>query len=130
MKRKNKELIKETLKLLYPIILLFGIYLIVYGHDGPGGGFQGGVVLASSYIIKYIANDSTRLDLEKINYMEKMLYFLLVLFSFLVIVYSLDFVLVSDRKYFFVFFNILIGIKVCLATLIIFFRFVIYEDVR
>lgn len=36
---------------LAPFILLFGCYLIAYGHLSPGGGFQGGVVLASGIIL-------------------------------------------------------------------------------
>jgi len=130
MRRTSRELVSETLKLLYPVIIIFGFYLVIYGHQGPGGGFQGGVVLASSYIIKYIADGKTSLNLKKINYMEKVLYFLLVLFTALIMINSLDLVPVDFRKYVIVVLNILIGFKVCLATLVIFFRFVIYEDVR
>lgn len=36
---------------LAPFILLFGCYLITYGHLSPGGGFQGGVVLASGMML-------------------------------------------------------------------------------
>lgn len=36
---------------LAPFILLFGCYLITYGHLSPGGGFQGGVVLASGIML-------------------------------------------------------------------------------
>ncbi len=38
---------------LAPIVLLFGAYVMLYGHVSPGGGFQGGVVLASG--IMFIA---------------------------------------------------------------------------
>jgi len=33
--------------LLFPLILIFGVYLVVHGHISPGGGFQGGAVMAS-----------------------------------------------------------------------------------
>jgi len=36
---------------IFPFMLLFGFYLIAYGHISPGGGFQGGVVLGSSVIL-------------------------------------------------------------------------------
>jgi multicomponent Na+:H+ antiporter subunit B len=36
---------------------LFGCYLIVYGHLSPGGGFQGGVVLASGIILLILGKD-------------------------------------------------------------------------
>lgn len=35
---------------LAPIVLLFGAYVMLYGHTSPGGGFQGGVVLASGVV--------------------------------------------------------------------------------
>ena len=34
-----------------PFILLFGIYIVVHGHYSPGGGFQGGTMLAASIIL-------------------------------------------------------------------------------
>lgn len=36
---------------LIPYILLLGFYLVSYGHLSPGGGFQGGVVLATGVIL-------------------------------------------------------------------------------
>ncbi len=35
---------------LGPIVLLFGFYVMLYGHISPGGGFQGGVIVASSIV--------------------------------------------------------------------------------
>ena len=40
---------------LAPFIQLFGLYVIMHGHSSPGGGFQGGVILASSIILLVIA---------------------------------------------------------------------------
>ncbi|GAG91157.1 unnamed protein product [marine sediment metagenome] len=37
------------------LIILFGIYLILFGHLTPGGGFAGGVILASSYVLLMLA---------------------------------------------------------------------------
>jgi len=46
--------------LLFPVIIAFGAYIIIHGHLSPGGGFQGGAImatgtallLASSYMTK------------------------------------------------------------------------------
>ena len=35
--------------------LLFGIYIVTHGHLTPGGGFQGGVILATAAILFYLA---------------------------------------------------------------------------
>jgi len=36
-------------------ILVFGIYLVLYGHLTPGGGFGGGVVLAMAFVLLVLA---------------------------------------------------------------------------
>ena len=37
------------------LIFLFGIYVILFGHLTPGGGFAGGVILASAYVLLMLA---------------------------------------------------------------------------
>ena len=37
------------------LIVLFSIYIIIFGHLTPGGGFAGGVILASSYVLLMLA---------------------------------------------------------------------------
>ena len=37
------------------LVFLFGIYIIIFGHLTPGGGFAGGVILASSYVLLMLA---------------------------------------------------------------------------
>ncbi|ACL69958.1 hydrogen gas-evolving membrane-bound hydrogenase subunit E [Halothermothrix orenii] len=44
-------IVKRTFGLLTPFIFLFSIYLMLHGHLSPGGGFQGGVILAVISII-------------------------------------------------------------------------------
>jgi len=47
------------------LIVLFGIYIILFGHLTPGGGFAGGVILASSYVLLMLAfgRESVQKDL-------------------------------------------------------------------
>jgi len=40
--------------LVTPFVLL-GLYIVVHGHLTPGGGFQGGVILASAFLMVYLA---------------------------------------------------------------------------
>ena len=37
------------------LIFMFGIYVTLFGHLTPGGGFAGGVILASSYVLLVMA---------------------------------------------------------------------------
>ena len=43
--------------LLLPVALLTGVYIVAHGQLSPGGGFQGGVVLATGLHLAYIAAD-------------------------------------------------------------------------
>jgi multicomponent Na+:H+ antiporter subunit B len=42
---------------LTPLTVLFAIYLTVHGHLTPGGGFQGGVMLATGVLLIYLAGE-------------------------------------------------------------------------
>jgi multicomponent Na+:H+ antiporter subunit B len=44
-------MVRGVVRLLTPLIQLYALYVIFHGHYSPGGGFQGGVVLAGSYIL-------------------------------------------------------------------------------
>jgi len=44
------------------LIVLFGIYIILFGHLTPGGGFAGGVILASSYVLLMLAFGRERVE--------------------------------------------------------------------
>jgi multisubunit Na+/H+ antiporter MnhB subunit len=48
-------IVKTVTRWLKGPILLFGIYLVLYGHITPGGGFGGGVVIASAFILITLA---------------------------------------------------------------------------
>jgi len=41
-------------KILFPLILVFGAYIFIHGHLTPGGGFQGGAIIASAYLLIYL----------------------------------------------------------------------------
>lgn len=56
--------------LLFPLLLLVGIYIVIHGHLTPGGGFQGGVILAAAFFISVIAKPSLRLDHGAISVIE------------------------------------------------------------
>ena len=48
--------VKTVTRWLKGPILLFGIYMVMYGHITPGGGFGGGVVIACSFILITLAS--------------------------------------------------------------------------
>ncbi len=52
---KKTNILDVVSRKLSPFILLFGVYLVTFGHISPGGGFQGGVALASSLLLILLA---------------------------------------------------------------------------
>ncbi len=56
---ERSQIVTMVSRKLVPFILLFGLYLISYGHLSPGGGFQGGVVLASGILLLFLSHGFT-----------------------------------------------------------------------
>lgn len=48
---KNDVILQTAARLLVPFIIIFGIYIILCGHLGPGGGFSGGAVIGAGLIL-------------------------------------------------------------------------------
>ncbi|MBR4342659.1 MAG: hypothetical protein IKP88_08140 [Lachnospiraceae bacterium] len=48
---ENDTILKASAKVILPIILVFGIYIILNGHISPGGGFSGGAILGAGFIL-------------------------------------------------------------------------------
>ncbi|MFC1560131.1 MnhB domain-containing protein [Candidatus Margulisiibacteriota bacterium] len=48
-------IVKTIVKLVGGLVVLFGIYLVLHGHLSPGGGFAGGVILASGFVLITLA---------------------------------------------------------------------------
>jgi multicomponent Na+:H+ antiporter subunit B len=53
--KKKTTILDLISRKLAPFMILFGFYLLAYGHTSPGGGFQGGVVMASGVILLVVA---------------------------------------------------------------------------
>lgn len=53
----NSVLLMATARLLLPILMLFAVFLLVRGHNAPGGGFIAGLVVASAVALYAIAFD-------------------------------------------------------------------------
>lgn len=48
---RGDPILRNTAKVLIPIILLFGLYVVFNGHLGPGGGFSGGAIIGGGLIL-------------------------------------------------------------------------------
>jgi len=53
----NEVILQSVTKVVVFIILTLALYLFFSGHNNPGGGFIGGLVLASSFVLILLAFD-------------------------------------------------------------------------
>ena len=51
------EVVRVFGYVVLPFVIVVGVYVIAHGHLSPGGGFQGGIVLATGLHLLYIAGD-------------------------------------------------------------------------
>jgi len=47
-------IVKCGADMMLPFALVFGLYIILFGTVSPGGGFQGGVIVASACLLLYL----------------------------------------------------------------------------
>ncbi|MBN2842001.1 MAG: Na(+)/H(+) antiporter subunit B [Sedimentisphaerales bacterium] len=71
-KRESSEILQTGATLLMPLILLFGIYIFLHGHLTPGGGFQGGVVIASGVLLSLLAYPKSEVSHKILNVIESL----------------------------------------------------------
>lgn len=57
MDKWNDVILETVTKLVVFIILTFGIELFFSGHNNPGGGFIGGLVLSSAIVLLFLVYD-------------------------------------------------------------------------
>lgn len=48
-------ILRTATRLLMPLLLLFALFLLLRGHNAPGGGFVGGLVVAAAFVLYTIA---------------------------------------------------------------------------
>jgi len=129
---KNSRLLVCLSRVLFPFIMVFGFYIILNGHLSPGGGFQGGAILATAVLITYFIEPENMTVFENLIRYEKWLYVAIILTA------SLSFVTkgvfftnpfpidagIAVKSLFIVLLNILIGIKVSMGLVSILASFI------
>lgn len=64
------ELLTTGSRLLVPLILLLGAYVFINGHLTPGGGFQGGAIIASATLLLLLTDPARRFSHRLISIVE------------------------------------------------------------
>lgn len=125
---KDTSIVAVITGVLYPFIIVFGFYVILNGHDTPGGGFQGGAILAVLFIGRYLVSHSDDFSIHRAHLVEKALLVILILVPVVFLFGTLSRRHPQLNEAYLVFMNLLIGFKVALGLTIVVFRYAFFED--
>jgi len=128
---ENSRMTKFTMRIICPILLLFGAYLIMNGHLTAGGGFLGGLAFASFFICRYLVLGIYDLPVKKIIKMEELVFInitvLPILAIFTGVVYLFADVTPLTQDIYLIAMSSLVGMKVACGFFILFYRHVAIE---
>ncbi len=122
----TSRIVKTISRTIIPFIFLFGVYMILFGHISPGGGFQGGVIVSMGVILAIVAYGED--IIERYRWEISLVEVLGVAFF---IIAGLSGILIG--KSFFSSFNaiwilnIIIGVKVCSGIVLFYMLFIRWE---
>lgn len=120
------------MRIIAPITLVFGVYLIANGFLTAGGGFQGGLAIAAFFIVRYMVYDIYDISMAKVNRMEKLVFTAISLIAILIVFQNLqawvpEHLLPGFQVAYLILMNTLIGLKVACGFLILFYRYIAIE---
>ncbi len=118
----------NSISLVIPLIFMFGFYLIINGHNTPGGGFQGGAALTSAFICVYLVRSEKSINFYRYEKLEKILFLFIALTAIFFGVSNLYFLYAEYNIAYLIIMNVFIGLKVFCGLTIVFYRFVHFED--
>lgn len=119
-------------RIILPFLIMYGVYIILNGDVSVGGGFQGGVIVATSYLLYYFVTGKHPFSLPKMLKIDKYL------FIFLPIIVLISYgtrghfftnwfdtsILYETRRLFLVLLNLVIGLKVAVGFVSLFVVFI------
>jgi multicomponent Na+:H+ antiporter subunit B len=66
IERHASVVVQTFVRLLTPLAQLFALYVLIFGHYSPGGGFQAGVIMGATYLLLALGLGREELD-RKVN---------------------------------------------------------------
>lgn len=68
--RKSSELLQTASQFLFVLIILTGVYIFTHGHLTPGGGFQGGVLITTAFLLLILADVNLKFNQKILHLVE------------------------------------------------------------
>jgi multicomponent Na+:H+ antiporter subunit B len=63
-------IVKTGARILFPLIIILGVYVFVHGHLTPGGGFQGGAIIASGFLLMFMSYRTYKVNHKVLSMFE------------------------------------------------------------
>ena len=122
-------IIRTVIGMLYPFMLMLGFYVIINGHYTPGGGFQGGSVLASLFIARYVVFPFDDIDTRTLHAAQRVFLTLILLAPVLLLFSGLIHRHPNLRAPYLTLMDLLIGVQVGFGLGVAVLRFAFFQGV-
>lgn len=120
------------MRIVAPVSIVFGVYLIANGFLTAGGGFQGGLAVAAFFICRYMVYDIYDISMKKVNKMEEIVFAAIALIAILIVFQDTQSLVPYQwqpafQSAYLILMNSLVGLKVACGFLILFYRYIAIE---
>ena len=122
-------ILQLVIGLLYPFMLLYGFNIILNGQFTPGGGFQGGCILATLFVARYVVFPVDDMDSERMHLIERLFLVLIVIVPVLFLFSGLVTRYPAYRSLYLMVMDILIGVEVAFGLGVAVLRFAFFQGV-
>ena len=128
---ENSVMAKFTMRIICPMLLIFGAYLIANGHISAGGGFQGGLAVAAFFICRYMVYGIYDMPIKKVIKLEELIFINIIIVPIIAIFTGTTLFAAGasplTQNIYLIAMNILIGAKVACGFFVLFYRYIAIE---
>ena len=128
---ESSRMARFTMRIICPIILLFGMYLVLNGHISAGGGFLGGLAFASFIICRFLLLGIYDLPIEKVMKLEELVFINIIVLPILAIFTGIIYAVGEAPEFFqnayLIAMSGLVGMKVAFGFFVLFYRYIAIE---
>ena len=57
---RRSVILDEADRRLFPVIVVISVYVTFRGHNAPGGGFAGGLIVGAAFVLRFLAGGALR----------------------------------------------------------------------
>ena len=128
---ESSVMAKFTMRIICPMLLIFGAYLIANGHISAGGGFQGGLAVAAFFICRFMVYGIYDMPVNTVIKLEEFIFINIIIVPIIAIFTGTTFFAEGTtpftQNFYLIAMNILIGAKVACGFFVLFYHYVAIE---